>query len=1454
MKKPGRYLLGGTLALLLALALAAGVFLVWVQTDRGAKFVEETLNRHAVWDGGKLSVAGVAGRFPFDVFIDEIRILDDLGAWLIIEKARLAWSWEALLKGNLDIREVSAEAILLSRLPQAAKEDQKERKDSAGGKPWSLSLPAIIIEKLFCPRIWLGGAVAGEEAVFSLNGSLHAPRSGFTGTVMDLQRLDKAETRFHLHAFLTGKEKRFDLDVTFHDSATLAALLDSPAMPRSLTVKLGGSGPLDSWTGRLDVDGQEHFQAGIDLRFTHGNTSRLTGEGEINLGSALIPQPYARYVAHPLALTIRLASAPENLFRLEELRLVSPSFDLEGEADFHADGNRVDGHLEMELRDLQPLIGQAGLSSSAPLRAEIHCDGPLNALKGTARVDWGEVAGHGFSLAASSLVVQGGMEPYPGEQTGFVSGRLALAGLRHDGRPGLPAEYLLDFGLAFHDGIRLVIDRFDLSAQGVESRLRGDIDLDRLVFSSNLVFSLKEVKRFLASPTSETAVAGDLLLEATAAGNLRERRMTLESQASLADFSAANELADLLAGSRPTAGLKLALEPDGVLRIREASVTTPEIKVTATGSIALEEKVVDFQSRMEMADLTRLGKALGRDLGGDFHLSALLRGQLDRPEVAMKAAVNRLQIDDLDPFDIRAGLVSSPRGEHLVGKGEVKITQGDRVMDIGADFFLGKERLQLKKISARGLDVKVAGELAMDTKTLLTKGGLRLKVENLGEIGRVLQSELGGMVEAGLDFVPSRGKQDFLFTLQAGKIDSQGVSLSQGKLAAKIEDLFAERRLRADLSLSGLAAADVRLDSLQAEASGRDNDLTFQARLAGYVQENLKLSVAGRYLRDEESQTVRVNSFQGIYAQEDFRLRSPFSVVLSPSATALTPVEMSFGPGLLKLEGRLDAEKVDARVELDKLSLADLPLGGMPPLQGSLLLLLQVRGDPQAPLVEGDFRVAGLALAAPSLRKTVPLDIHAALRMAEGLVTVDGRLREGETPLADIRFELPVGFSLAPFGIQLPEPLPLKGVLRADLMVERLTTMILPDGQIVSGHLSTQMNIGGSHIRPSLDGHLQVDGAAYQNLDVGIFLSDIRLLMKAQGQRIDIPEFAATDGKEGRLRGQGFVELDLERNFPWAFDLRIDAADVLHHKLAQVQIAAGEIALKGDGDAASAKGAVTFGNIEVNLPGQSPPEVADLDVTEINKEGGAGTGRERTPAAAPYPLELDLDLRLPARVFVRGHGLDSEWSGNLKVTGFAHRPSIRGNLDLVRGRLTFLDRRFNLLDSSIFFDGSYPPDPIVDINAGYRQKGKSVTVGIAGPAADPELRLSSDPPMHDDEILAWILFGRDLSSLTPFQAITLANAVRALAMGDTGPGFMDRVRSMVGVDDIDISQDPEEGNTQFGVGKYIHEKVYLQVKKGLAPGSDSISVEVELTPKVRLESNVDSGKGGGMGIFWKHDY
>ena len=126
--------------------------------------------------------------------------------------------------------------------------------------------------------------------------------------------------------------------------------------------------------------------------------------------------------------------------------------------------------------------------------------------------------------------------------------------------------------------------------------------------------------------------------------------------------------------------------------------------------------------------------------------------------------------------------------------------------------------------------------------------------------------------------------------------------------------------------------------------------------------------------------------------------------------------------------------------------------------------------------------------------------------------------------------------------------------------------------------------------------------------------------------------------------------------------------------------------------------------------------------------------------------------------------------------------------------------------------------------------------------------------MPQDEILAWVLFGRDLSSITPFQAITLINATRTLATGRTGLDVVGKVRSFIGVDDIDITVDPDEGYTQFGLGKYIHERVYMEVKKGTVPGTDMISVEVELTPRISLEGNLDSDSDGGIGIFWGYDY
>ena len=53
------------------------------------------------------------------------------------------------------------------------------------------------------------------------------------------------------------------------------------------------------------------------------------------------------------------------------------------------------------------------------------------------------------------------------------------------------------------------------------------------------------------------------------------------------------------------------------------------------------------------------------------------------------------------------------------------------------------------------------------------------------------------------------------------------------------------------------------------------------------------------------------------------------------------------------------------------------------------------------------------------------------------------------------------------------------------------------------------------------------------------------------------------------------------------------------------------------------------------------------------------------------PVNLNLRVDVPARLFVRGRGLDSEWSGRLDITGPQTAPSVKGQINLLHSRFTY---------------------------------------------------------------------------------------------------------------------------------------------------------------------------------------
>ena len=86
-------------------------------SDRGRlqAFLEDSLS-----DAGRdVRIDGFRGALSGQSSFDSITIADDEGVWLTIKGGVLDWNRAQVLRGNLQITELSAREILLPRLPRA---------------------------------------------------------------------------------------------------------------------------------------------------------------------------------------------------------------------------------------------------------------------------------------------------------------------------------------------------------------------------------------------------------------------------------------------------------------------------------------------------------------------------------------------------------------------------------------------------------------------------------------------------------------------------------------------------------------------------------------------------------------------------------------------------------------------------------------------------------------------------------------------------------------------------------------------------------------------------------------------------------------------------------------------------------------------------------------------------------------------------------------------------------------------------------------------------------------------------------------------------------------------------------------------------------------------------------------------------------------------------------------
>ncbi|SHE92270.1 autotransporter secretion inner membrane protein TamB [Loktanella atrilutea] len=413
----------------------------------------------------------------------------------------------------------------------------------------------------------------------------------------------------------------------------------------------------------------------------------------------------------------------------------------------------------------------------------------------------------------------------------------------------------------------------------------------------------------------------------------------------------------------------------------------------------------------------------------------------------------------------------------------------------------------------------------------------------------------------------------------------------------------------------------------------------------------------------------------------------------------------------------------------------------------------------------------------------------------------------------------------------------------------------------LDGIANFNISANGPPALSSISGRVTTTGARLSDPTLSQALTDINATVALNGGQAQVD-------LTGNVQSGGGIALSgpvtLSAPFNGDLTLNVNAVELRDPNLYET-VVNGTVTVNGPlAGGARIAGRLALGETNIQVPSSGTGALGELPaVTHLNPSPAVRLTLDRADVAvnassAPakaaasggpvYPLDLRIDA--PNRIFIRGRGLDAELGGTLQLGGTTANIVPVGQFDLQRGRISILQQRFDLTEGSASLQGDFIPY-IRLVATTQADTGTVINIIVEGPANDPEVTFQSTPDLPQDEVLSQLIFGRDISEISPLQAIQLAAAVGELA-GRGGGGLIDNFRSGIGLDDFDVTTD-ENGNAAVRAGKYLTDNLYTDVTIG-SDGTTEINLNLDITDEITAKGTAGADGDTSIGVFFERDY
>ncbi|MEX1236043.1 MAG: translocation/assembly module TamB domain-containing protein [Roseovarius sp.] len=1389
---------------LMTLALAAALVLpqaASAQDDRGLLqgFIEDNLSTA----GRTVRIEGFEGALSSEARLDVLTVADDEGVWLTLRDVTLNWSRLALLRGRLQVANLSAAEILLPRLPEG-----EEAMDVPDAEATGFSLPelpvSVNVEQIAVERLLLGAPILGEEVALSLNGSLQLA-DGAGNTALDISRLDKANDAVKLDATYTNAERRLaiDLAVTEDEGGIASKLMGIPGNP-SLALTVTGDAPLSDFTAEiaLDTDGERRMGGTVSIAAPapqEGETDApLDFAADIRGDIAPVFAPeYREFFGTEMALVVEGSRPANGGLGIEKLSLTAAALTLDGNLQLGADGwpERFD------------LTGRIASDDGAPVLLPIAGERTtLDDMDLSLTYDLNEGDRWDLSLTADRLE----RTDLTLDQASLVGGGTISKG--EDGTAQGKVDGALDVAV---DGLALI--NADLS-RALGRSLRGDI-----------VFDWTEGNPFRLSELSLTGSDYDITGEAAllGLGDETSPRITANVAVEAADLTRFSGLAGTDLEGAVQAQVEGEFTPsDGTMdasvtgSAQDLAVGQPRLDPLLRGSTQLdvtarrtaEGTFLDaLRITSPTTDLTATAAYKSDGSMADLEL-ALSDASLVEPDLQGPARLTARADQDGNVWTIEAG-ASGPGEASLTADGTVNVVGGTPgIFDMSATA-VASDFAPYSALAGR--DLGGAASVVVDAQ-----GNLE---QLSGQADIVLNGEDLAVGIAQVDPIlrgTSRAE------ISAQRSADGALTLSKGLLTTPQVEADVKGYMGADGTAQG--TADITGTDLAVGIPQVDRILRGRSRAQ---IEALRSAEGTITLKRGEVETPMLDATAtGFYAADG----------AAEAQVDVTGDNLSIGnpqvDQLLRGASSLNAQvarRADGTIVIDR---ADLETSQLTANASGTL------GTDGASSATIDARLANVALFAPGI---------------PGPATVSGTVRgDGSGYVVDLDGTGPAGLTADVSGrIADGDTLDLRVNGRAPLALAN--SFISP--RSLSGVADFNLRVNGPPAVSSVSGTITTSGAGVALPQAKLALEGINANINLDGAsaRIDVTAGVNTGG---RLGVNGSIGLSA----PYQADIGVDLQNVgITDPGLYTTTANGRVTFVGPAaGGADISGIVNLGEVNIQIPSGAISSGASLPGLEhVNEpaavrqtrafanllDTGSGAGGPGSGGGPVYGL--DININAPSQIFIRGRGLDAEMGGRLRLRGTTANVIPEGQFDLIRGRLDLLGKRLDLTTGNLRMQGSFVP--YILLVAQTTSGDVQVSITLEGPADEPEITFSSQPELPEDQVVSQLIFGRDLSQISAFQAVQLASAVATLA-GRGGGGVVGSLREGIGLDNLDVTTG-EDDQTEVRAGKYLSDNIYSEVEVD-SEGQTKINLNLQINRRLKAKGSFGADGDSGLGIFFEKDY